>query len=175
MYFYLHRGMDIFKALWARKFQSDFFLWFNLVITNDANARTQDLMALFIKVQSTEQRLENSTRSLEARQNMTFLKLLKDKINRGRLNIFGLINIVFHSLSKVKVKSQKKIGLKFSCPKGLKYIHSSMQIEIHVYGLLENSHFSCTNLYWSNKKGDTYFQCWSNSFLANHIHVFLFA
>ena len=75
-------------------------------IANDANARKQDLMALFQKVQSTEQRLENSTRSLEARQNMTFLKLQKDKINSGRLNIFGLINIVFHSISKVKVKSQ---------------------------------------------------------------------
>jgi predicted nuclease with TOPRIM domain len=106
-------------------------------IANDANARKQDLMALFQKVQSTEQRLENSTRSLEARQNMTFLKLQKDKINSGRLNIFGLINIVLHSISKVKVKSPKKIGLKFSCPKGLKYIHSSIQIEIHVYGLLK--------------------------------------
>ena len=78
-------------------------------IANDANARKQDLMALFQKVQSTEQRLENSTRSLEARQNMTFLRLQKDIINRGRLNIFELINIVFHSISKVKVKSHPKI------------------------------------------------------------------
>jgi hypothetical protein len=38
-------------------------------VTNDANARKQDFIALFQKVQSTEQRLENSTKSLETSQN----------------------------------------------------------------------------------------------------------
>jgi hypothetical protein len=44
-------------------------------ITNDANARKQDFIALFKMVQSTEQALKNSTSSLETTQNMTFLKL----------------------------------------------------------------------------------------------------
>ena len=53
-------------------------------VTNDANARKQDFIALLQKVQSTEQRLENSTKSLEASQNMTFLKLQKEIINGGK-------------------------------------------------------------------------------------------
>ena len=56
-------------------------------ITNDVNARKQDFIALFQKVQGTEQRLENSTRSLEASQNMTFLKLQKEIINGGKSDI----------------------------------------------------------------------------------------
>ena len=56
-------------------------------ITNDANARKQDFIALFQKVQSTEQRLENSTRSLEASQNMTFLKLQTEITNGGKSKI----------------------------------------------------------------------------------------
>ena len=46
-------------------------------VTNDVDARKQDFIALYQKVQSTEQRLENSTKSFEACQNMTFLKLQK--------------------------------------------------------------------------------------------------
>jgi len=53
-------------------------------ITNDVNARKQDLIALFQKVQSTEQRLKNSTESLETSQNMTFLKLQKEIVNGGK-------------------------------------------------------------------------------------------
>jgi transcription initiation factor IIF auxiliary subunit len=53
-------------------------------ITNDANARKQDFIALFQMVQSTEQRLENSTKSLEASQNMTFLKLQTEIIRGGK-------------------------------------------------------------------------------------------
>ena len=53
-------------------------------ITNDANARKQDFIALFQKVQSTEQRMENSIRSLEASQNMIFLKLHKEIIIGGK-------------------------------------------------------------------------------------------
>ena len=53
-------------------------------ITNDAKARKQDFIALFQKVQSTEQRLKNSTKSLEASQNMTFLKLQNEIINGGK-------------------------------------------------------------------------------------------
>jgi hypothetical protein len=56
-------------------------------ITNDANARKQDFIALFQKVQSTEQRLENSTKSLETSQNMTFLKLQAEIINGGKSKI----------------------------------------------------------------------------------------
>ena len=56
-------------------------------VTNDANARKQDFIALFQKVQSTEQRLENSTKSLEASQNMTFLKLQTEIINGGKSKI----------------------------------------------------------------------------------------
>jgi hypothetical protein len=56
-------------------------------ITNDANARKQDFIALFQKVQSTEQRLENSTKSLEASQNMTFLKLQTEITNGGKSKI----------------------------------------------------------------------------------------
>jgi hypothetical protein len=56
-------------------------------ITSDANARKQDFIALFQKVQSTEQRLENSRKSLEASQNMTFLKLQKEIINGGKSKI----------------------------------------------------------------------------------------
>jgi hypothetical protein len=56
-------------------------------ITNDTNARKQDFIALFEKVQSTEQRLENSIRSLGASQNMTFLKLQKEIINKGKSKI----------------------------------------------------------------------------------------
>ena len=56
-------------------------------ITNDANVRTQDYIALFKKVQSTEQRLENSIISFEASQNKTFLKLQKEIINEGKSNI----------------------------------------------------------------------------------------
>ena len=56
-------------------------------ITNDANARKQDFIALFQKVKSTEQRLENSTRLLEASQNMTFLKLQMEIINGGKSKI----------------------------------------------------------------------------------------
>jgi hypothetical protein len=53
-------------------------------ITNDANARKHDFIALFQMVQSTEQRLENSTKSLEASQNMTFLKLQTEIIRGGK-------------------------------------------------------------------------------------------
>ena len=53
-------------------------------ITNDANARKQDFIALLQTVQSTEQRLENSTRSLEASQNTTFLKLQQEIFNGGK-------------------------------------------------------------------------------------------
>jgi UDP-N-acetylenolpyruvoylglucosamine reductase len=56
-------------------------------ITNDANARKQDFIALFQKVQSTEQRLENSTKSLEASQNMIFLKLQTEITNGGKSKI----------------------------------------------------------------------------------------
>ena len=56
-------------------------------IINDANARKQDFIALFQKVQSTEQRLENSTKSLGASQNMTFLKLQTEIINGGKSKI----------------------------------------------------------------------------------------
>jgi hypothetical protein len=56
-------------------------------ITNDANARKQDFIALFQKFKSTEQRLENSTRLLEASQNMTFLKLQMEIINGGKSKI----------------------------------------------------------------------------------------
>jgi hypothetical protein len=56
-------------------------------ITNDANASKQDFIALFQKVQSTEQRLENSTKSLETSQNMTFLKLQTEIINGGKSKI----------------------------------------------------------------------------------------
>jgi hypothetical protein len=56
-------------------------------ITNDTNARKQDFITLFEKVQSTEQRLENSIRSLGASQNMTFLKLQKEIINKGKSKI----------------------------------------------------------------------------------------
>jgi hypothetical protein len=56
-------------------------------IANDANARKQDFIALFQKVQSTEQRLENSTRSLEASQNIPFVKLQTEIINGGKSRI----------------------------------------------------------------------------------------
>ena len=56
-------------------------------LTNDANARKQDFIALLQRIQSTEQRLENSTRSLEASQNITFLKLQTEIINGGRSKI----------------------------------------------------------------------------------------
>jgi hypothetical protein len=56
-------------------------------ITNDANARKQDFIALFQKVQSTEQRLEHRTKSLETSQNMTFLKLLTEITNGGKSEI----------------------------------------------------------------------------------------
>ena len=51
-------------------------------VTNEVDARKQDCIALSEKVQSTEQRLENSTKLLEAKQNMTVLKLQKE-ISRG--------------------------------------------------------------------------------------------
>ena len=53
-------------------------------ITNDANARKQHFIALFKMVQSTEQGLKNSTSSLEASQNMTFLKLQTEIIRGGK-------------------------------------------------------------------------------------------
>lgn len=53
-------------------------------VMHDAEARKQDIIALYHKVQSTEQRLENNTKSLEASQNMTFLKLQKEIINGGK-------------------------------------------------------------------------------------------
>ena len=53
-------------------------------VINDKNVRKQDFIALFEKVQSTEQRLHNSTRSLEASQNITFLKLQTEIINGGK-------------------------------------------------------------------------------------------
>ena len=56
-------------------------------IINDANARKQDFIELFQKVQSTEQRLENSTKSLETSQNMTFLKLQTEITNGGKSKI----------------------------------------------------------------------------------------
>jgi len=56
-------------------------------IANDANAKKQDFIALLQKVQSTEQRLENSTRSLEASQNLTFLKPQTEIINGGKSKI----------------------------------------------------------------------------------------
>jgi hypothetical protein len=56
-------------------------------VTNDAIARKQDFIALFQKVQSTEQRVENSTRSLEASQNITFLKLQTEITNGGKSKI----------------------------------------------------------------------------------------
>ena len=56
-------------------------------IIHDADARKQDFIALYHKVQSIEQRLENSTKAHEARQNMTFLRLQKEIINGGKSNI----------------------------------------------------------------------------------------
>jgi len=56
-------------------------------VINDENARKQDFIALLQKVQSTEQRLENSTRSLEASQNMTFLKLQMEIINGAKSKV----------------------------------------------------------------------------------------
>jgi len=51
-------------------------------VTNEIDARKQDFISLSEKVQSTEQRLENSTKLLEAKQNMTVLTLQKE-ISRG--------------------------------------------------------------------------------------------
>ena len=51
-------------------------------VTNEVDTRKQDCIALSERVQSTEQRLENSTKLLEAKQNMTVLKLQKE-ISRG--------------------------------------------------------------------------------------------
>ena len=51
-------------------------------VTNEVDARKQDFISLSEKVQSTEQRLENSTKLLEAKQNMTVLTLQKE-ISRG--------------------------------------------------------------------------------------------
>jgi len=64
-------------------------------VTNDANARKQDFIALFQKVQSMEQRLENSRKSLEASQNMTFLRLQKEIINGGKSKILDQLPLCF--------------------------------------------------------------------------------
>ena len=78
------------------------------VITNDANARKQDFIALLQMVQSTEQRLENSTRSLEASQNMTFLKLQTEIINEGKSKIICKdANIWF---AKMETRPKRRIS-----------------------------------------------------------------
>ena len=53
-------------------------------VTNDVDARKQDFIALFQRVQSTDQRLENSTKSLEASQNTTFVELQKEILREGK-------------------------------------------------------------------------------------------
>ena len=64
-------------------------------VTNDVDARKQDFIALYRKVQSTEQLLENSTKSLEASQNMTFFKLQKEIINGGKSKILDQLTLCF--------------------------------------------------------------------------------
>ena len=64
-------------------------------VTNDVDARKQDFIALCRKVQSTEQLLENSTKSLEASQNMTFFKLQKEIINGGKSKILDQLTLCF--------------------------------------------------------------------------------
>ena len=53
-------------------------------VTNDVDARKQDFIALFQRVQSTDQRLENSTKSLEASQNRSFVELQKEILREGK-------------------------------------------------------------------------------------------
>ena len=77
-------------------------------ITNDANARKQDFIALFQKVQSTEQRLENSTKSLETSQNITFLKLQTEITNGGKSKIlYKDANIWF---AKMETRPKRRIS-----------------------------------------------------------------